>query len=96
MGWWARLEQQFNDWNWGCEEKATHTMNKIRSTVRNEHGGDLEIVRPLEAEMLKRRLQGMAVEGYPHSVRTAEVLWQLCKERYPEWITDADRPIREP
>ena len=58
----------------------------MQSAVRDEDVASLEIARPLEAEMLKYKIREMAVEGYPHSLRTSIVLWELCKEQYAEWL----------
>lgn len=92
MGWWARQWQRLNDWNWDCHTEARRAINEIQNTVRDDGVVSLEIACPLEAEMLKCRIQEMAVEGYPHSLRTSIVLWEQCKEQYAEWITDNDRP----
>ena len=69
-------------------------MCRIRVRIRREHGGDPKIVRPLEAEELKRLMHSMAARGDRDYDRVyAMEMWRLGKKEYPDLITDTDRPV---
>ena len=68
-------------------------LERVRKDVRGKYSDDLDIVRPKEAEKLKFHIRFMYEQGGLENYKYALARWQIFKALYPEWITDADKPV---
>lgn len=93
MGWRTRLRQWWVRKNANSKNIAWWKLCKIRSKVQCEHGGDPNVVRPLEAKELERTIHEMAAQGDPDYDHVCALdMWRLARQEYPEFITEADQP----
>ena len=74
--------------------RGAHTALKlVRENVRGKYGDDWDVVRPKEARELKFHIRFMYEQGGFENYKHALARWQIFKALYPEWITDADKPV---
>lgn len=92
MGLWTQIQQWWVVKNADSKNYAWRQLGKIRRAVREKHGWDLVVVRPLEAEAFKREMHVLIADGDSYSVVRALDMWRLARLEYPEFVTDSDRP----